>query len=147
MATPHLALVGYVSSLHEYPSRSQLDGLLSGWRRKNAQHGITGLLLHDASSVFQVIEGFPEDVVRLYEAVARDARHRFVAKLIHVPVCRRAFGDWSMGLGRVTGTDLAAVPALRAFADPAFRYVHCDELMAEAVLEAFTTGPFRRSIV
>jgi hypothetical protein len=147
MSTPHLARIGYVSAVPEYPSRAELDSLLSGWRRKNAQRGITGLLLHDAGSVFQVIEGFPEDVVRLYEAIACDPRHRFVAKLVHLPVCERAFGDWSMGLGRATAADLAAAPALRSFADPAFGYAHCDELMAEALLDAFTTGPFRRSIV
>ena len=145
MRTPHLARIGYVSALHDHPSRAELDALLSGWRQRNAEHGITGLLLYDAGSVFQVIEGFPEDVVRLYEAIARDPRHRFLARLIREAATERAFGDWSLGLGQVTGRDLAALPALRAFAVPEFRYWHCDEGMAEALVGAFTTGPWRRS--
>ena len=147
MKTPHLARIGYVSALQEYPSRAELDVLLSSWRRRNAQRGITGLLLYDAGSVFQVIEGFPEDVVRLYESIVRDPRHHFLARLSHQATCERSFGDWSMGLGRVTTTDLGVVPELTAFRDPAFRYWHCDELMAEALTSAFTSGPFRRSIV
>jgi hypothetical protein len=147
MRTPHLARIGYVSALSDQPSSAGLDALLSAWRQRNAEHGITGLLLHDTGSVFQVIEGFPEDVVRLYEAIARDPRHRFLARLIHEATTERAFGDWSMGLGRVTRCDLAAVPALRAFADAEFCYWHCDERMAEALVAAFTAGPWRRSII
>ena len=147
MRTPHLARIGYVSALSEAPSSDELEALLSAWRQRNAEHGITGLLLHDTGSVFQVIEGFPEDVVRLYEAIARDPRHRFFAKLLHEAAIERAFGYWSMGLGRVTSRELAIVPALRVFADPGFCYWHCDEGMAEALVAAFTTGPWRRSIV
>jgi FAD-dependent sensor of blue light len=146
MRTPHLARIGYVSALCEHPASAELDVLLSAWRRRNAEHGITGLLLHDAGAVFQLIEGFPEDVVRLYEAIARDRRHRFIARLIHEAATERSFGDWSMAMSPVTGRDLAIVPALRAFADPEFRYCHCDEGMAEALVAAFTTGPWRRSI-
>jgi hypothetical protein len=147
MRTPHLARIGYVSALREQLSSDELEALLSAWRQRNAEHGITGLLLHDTGSVFQVIEGFPEDVVRLYEAIARDPRHRFFARLLHEAAAERVFGDWSMGLGRVTGRELAVVPALRGFADPGFSYWHCDEVMAEALVAAFTTGPWRRSIV
>lgn len=146
MRTPHLARIGHVSALCEDPSRDELDALLSVWRRRNAEHGITGLLLYDAGAVFQVIEGFPEDVVRLYEAIVRDPRHRFLVRLLHEAATERVFGDWSMGLARVAGRDLAIVPALQAFTDPEFRYWHCDERMAEALVAAFTTGPWSRSI-
>jgi hypothetical protein len=146
MRTPHLARIGYVSALCEPPSSTELEALLSAWRQRNAEHGITGLLLYDTGSVFQVIEGFPEDVVRLYEAIARDPRHRFLARLLHAATTERDFGDWSMGLGRVTGRELAVIPALRVFADPGFCYWHCDEGIAEALVAAFTTGPWRRSI-
>ena len=147
MNTPHLARIAYASALRTELGRGDLDALLSGWRRRNAQRGITGLLLHHAGSVFQVIEGFPEDVIRLYEDIARDPRHQFHAKLVHEPATRRYFGDWSLGHGRATGSDFSALPELRPFADPAFRFWHCDPMMAEALITAFTTGPFRRSIV
>lgn len=147
MNTPHLARIAYASALCDEPRRGELDALVSAWRRHNAQHGITGLLLQHAGSVFQVIEGFPEDVVRLYEAIARDRRHHCVTQLIHEPASQRWFGDWSLGQGRITASDLGAIPALRSFLDPAFRFWHCDPVIAEALVAAFTTGPWRRSIV
>ncbi|HEY6173454.1 MAG TPA: BLUF domain-containing protein [Kofleriaceae bacterium] len=147
MNTPHLARIAYASALYDAPSRAELDALLSTWRRRNARHGITGLLLQHAGSVFQVIEGFPEDVVRLYEAVARDATNGMLIKLIHEPASERRFGDWSMGHGRVTASDLAGIPELRPILDAAFRFWRCDPMMAEALVAAFTTGPWRRSIV
>lgn len=146
MKTPHLARIAYVSALQDYPSRAEIEVLMSGWRRRNAERGITGLLLYDTGSVFQLIEGFPEDVVRLYDKIVADPRHHFLARLIHHSACERAFGDWSMGLGRVTAGDLAVVPELAAFRDPEFRYWHCNEQMAEALVTAFTAGPWRRSI-
>jgi hypothetical protein len=146
MVTPHLARIGYVSSLAGAWSRSDLEARLSVWRRCNAQRGITGILLHHAGSVFQVLEGFPDDVRALYDAIARDPGHQFVARLIDEPIAQRAFGDWSMGYGRVTGTDLGALAPLRPFLDPAFRYWHCNEAMAAALLSAFSAGSWRRSI-
>ena len=146
MVTPHLARIGYVSALVKPWSRGDLDAHLSTWRRSNARRGITGLLLYEAGSVFQLLEGFPEDVRALYEAIARDGRHRFVAPLIDEPLARRDFGDWSMGYGRVAATDLAALPGLRPFLDPAFRYWHCSPEMAGALVRGFATGPWRRAI-
>ena len=146
MLTPHLARIGYASALRDVLPRGELDALLSVWRRRNAEHGVTGLLLHHAGSVFQVIEGFPEDVVHLYEAIARDPGHHFIARLIHEAATERSFGDWSLGHGRVAAADLAALPELRPLLDPAFRYWHCDETLACALVAAFTTGPWRRSI-
>ena|SRR5689334_10277100 len=147
MNTPHLARIAYASTLCDAPSRADLEARLSTWRRRNAQRGITGLLLQHAGSVFQVIEGFPEDVIRLYEAIARDPHHRMLVKLIHEQASQRWFGDWSMGHGRIAASDLAAIPELRPCLDAGFRFSHCDPGMAAALVSAFTTGPWRRSIV
>src|SRR2546428_4142117 len=129
MSTPHLARIGYASALDHELSRGELDGQLSGWRRLNARRGITGFFLGHRESVFQVLEGFPGIVHELYDTIARDPRHRFVAKLVDEPITRRGFGDWSMGNARLVRTELAASEPLRPFFDPAFRYHRCDEDM------------------
>jgi hypothetical protein len=146
MSTPHLARIGYASALQCELSRGELDGMLSNWRRLNARRGITGFFLVHRESVFQVLEGFPGVVHELYETIARDPRHRFVAKLVDEPITRRSFGDWSMGNARLVRTELGPIEPLRPFFDPAFRYWHCNEDMGSALITAFTTGPWRRSI-
>jgi hypothetical protein len=146
MSTPHLSRIGYASALVRELPRGELEAQLSGWRRLNARRGITGFVLVHRESVFQVLEGFPGVVHELYETIARDPRLRFVAKLVDEPITRRSFGDWSMGSARLVHTELAANEPLRPFLDPAFRFWHCDEDMARALISAFTTGPWRRAI-
>jgi hypothetical protein len=146
MSTPHLARIAYVSATHGELPRAELDAQLSAWRRRNAGRGITGFLLYHHASVFQVLEGFPGIVHELYENIARDPHHHYVAKLIDEPIMRRSFGDWSMGHARIVGTELGTLAGLESFLDPAFRYWHCNETMARALTTAFTTGPWRRSI-
>jgi hypothetical protein len=146
MASSHLARIAYASATQSEVSREQLHTMLSTWRRLNAKRGVTGFLLYHRESVFQVLEGFPDELAPLYETIARDPRHHFVAKLVEESIDQRSFGSWSMGHARVVRTELGILPALRAFLDPAFRYWHCNEPMARALIGAFTTGPWRRSI-
>jgi hypothetical protein len=146
MATTHLARIAYASATQLDVSREQLHTLLSMWRRLNATRGVTGFLLYHHGSVFQLLEGFPDVLEQLYDTIARDPRHHFIAKLVDESIGQRSFGTWSMGQARIVRTELGVLPALRRFLDPAFRYWHCDEEMARVLIDAFTTGPWRRSI-
>jgi hypothetical protein len=146
MSTSHLARIAYASATRSELSRTQLDTMLSTWRRLNAHRGVTGFFLYHRESVFQLLEGFPDVVHDVYRAIADDPRHQFVAKLIDEPIHTRSFGDWSMGNARVVRTKLGAVAPLRRFLDPEFRYWNCDPTMAIELVGAFTTGPWRRAI-
>jgi hypothetical protein len=146
MSTAHLTRLAYASATVAELSRGELDTLLSAWRRLNARRGITGFLLYDRGSVFQVLEGFPEIVEELFAHIARDPRHHQVVKLVEEPRSHRSFGDWSMGLARATAADLGAVAPLRRLAAPAFRYCDGDPALAAALLQTFSGNPWRRMI-
>lgn len=146
MTTSHLARIAYASATRGELSRSELGTMLSSWRRLNACRGVTGFLLYHRESVFQVLEGFPDVLQELYDTIARDPRHHFIAKLVDEEIEDRSFGDWSMGLARIVRTELGAIAPLRPFRDPAFRYWHCDETMARELIVAFATDPWRRAI-
>jgi hypothetical protein len=146
MSTAHLNRIAYASATHAELSRGELDTMLSAWRRLNARRGITGFLLYDRGSIFQVLEGFPEIVDELYAHIAGDPRHHRVVKLADEPRSHRSFGDWSMGLARSTAHDLATIGALRALAAEAFRYCDGDAAMAAALIQAFSSNPWRRMI-
>jgi FAD-dependent sensor of blue light len=146
MAPSHLHRIAYTSALrHELPP-GELQAMLSTWRRRNAERAVTGLFLYDHESVFQVLEGFPDVIDALYETISQDRRHHFVTKLIDEPIAERSFGDWSVGHARIPRPQLGAPEPLRALLDPAFRYWHCDEAMARALVAGFATGPWHRSI-
>jgi Sensors of blue-light using FAD len=146
MSTAHLNRIAYASAMHAELSRGELDTMLSGWRRLNARRGITGFLLYDRGSIFQVLEGFPEVVAELYAHIAGDARHHRVVKLADEPRTHRSFGDWSMGLARATAQDLSAVAALRGLAAETFCYCDGDAAMAAALMQVFSSNPWRRMI-
>jgi hypothetical protein len=141
-----MARIAYASALRAELSRDELDPLISAWRRRNAEHAVTGFILVHRDSVFQVLEGYPDVVQALYATIARDLRHHLVTKLIDEPIADRSFGDRSMGHARMVRTDLGVLEPLRPFLDPAFRFWQCDEAMARTLVTAFTTGPWRRSI-
>jgi len=142
----HLARIAYASALPAALERDELGAMLSRWRRGNARQGITGVFLYHHASVFQLLEGFPDAIGALYDTIARDPRHHFVAKLLEGPIAQRSFGDWSMGHARRGRAELGCAAPLRPLLDPSFRYWQCDAGMAAALVSAFTTGPWRRSI-
>jgi hypothetical protein len=146
MSTAHLTRIAYASTTHNELSRPELDTLLSAWRRLNARRGVTGFLLYDRSSVFQVLEGFPEIVEELYAHIALDPRHHSVVKLLAEPRTHRSFGDWSMGIARSTAADLGMLASLHRLANPAFHYGDSDPAMATALIQTFSSNPWRRMI-
>jgi hypothetical protein len=131
-----LARIAYASAMSSELSRPQLDALMSTWRRQNASRGITGFVAVHGARVFQVLEGFPDVVAAVYEAIARDPRHRIVAKLIDEPIKTRGFGDWSMG--QIRSAARGQAPVVERTPTPAG---------ARALVAELTTGSWRRSIV
>ena len=100
----------YVSAAHEPFSPAELAELLRRSRAKNATLGVTGLLLYNAGSFLQVLEG-PEDAVRgLAKAIAADPRHHRLKFLFERPIPTTSFSGWAMGFANVAGDDFGKVP-------------------------------------
>jgi hypothetical protein len=96
-------------------SMEELQSLLDECRRKNAHADITGILLYQKRSFFQVLEGSRSVVEALYEKISEDKRHKRVTKVIVEPIEGRAFADWTMGFAKQTPRQLAKIPGLNDF--------------------------------
>ena len=103
----------YVSLATRPLPTSELVTLLQRARAHNATLGVTGVLLHQAGSFFQVLEGEPAVVDALYDKIGKDPRHRHVVLLLRQADVPRNFGDWSMGFIDVGGK-AARLPGFRA---------------------------------
>lgn len=55
----------------------------------------------------QVLEGRPENVLRVFGSIERDRRHHGVTVILEEEIADREFGEWSMAF-RDTGTDKVA---------------------------------------
>lgn len=75
----------------------QLADMLDRSRAFNAQHGITGLMVHCAAEHFvQLIEGDALAVHGLFARIRRDPRHQRVTVLSHGASKARCFPNWHM---------------------------------------------------
>ena len=87
----------YVSVAAENVSRDELLEILARSRTKNAEAGITGMLLYKDGNFMQVLEGEEQAVRDLYDRIRRDPRHLGIVTLVEGQRDERCFGDWSMG--------------------------------------------------
>jgi hypothetical protein len=121
----------------------QLAQLLEKCRSNNATCDVTGMLLYQNGSFFQVLEGNRGTVERLFDKIAIDPRHKRVTKVILEPIAERAFGDWTMGYPQITSKELAEIPGLNDFFRQASSYLELGEGRAKTLLAAFKEGKWR----
>lgn len=87
----------YTSGARRLFDPGQLAQLLATARTNNARLQVSGILLYDSGSFFQVLEGEASVVRPLFERIARDERHYRVQVLREGEVKARSFAEWSMG--------------------------------------------------
>ena len=66
----------YSSGIEPYLGDIDISSLLYAARQSNAEHKITGILLHINGKFIQVLEGEEAPVKKLYEIIDRDRRHK-----------------------------------------------------------------------
>ncbi|MBK8232007.1 MAG: BLUF domain-containing protein [Candidatus Eisenbacteria bacterium] len=110
----NLYYIVYVSTATRLLGEAELRELLRKAQVANAERDITGLLLYHDGDFIQTLEGPRDAVETLFAKIAGDPRHRRVIRLMHGPLAKRQFPNWSMGLRRIS--DLSAEDA-RHFSD------------------------------
>jgi Sensors of blue-light using FAD len=103
---PILRAIVYVSSSTWTMSDVDLEVLLTQARDLNRQHGITGVLLYHGGTFMQYLEGEIDDVLTTYNRILVSKRHHQIIELMNCPIPARDFGDWFMGLGTPTKSQL-----------------------------------------
>ena len=77
--------------------------LLGLSRAKNAERGVTGILLYRQGTFLQVLEGPRERVEEIYATIAADPRHHAVDTVLVEERRERRFPEWTMGFADVEG--------------------------------------------
>ncbi|BBB31137.1 BLUF domain-containing protein [Neptunomonas japonica] len=127
-------------------SQDDIVALLEKARIKNSALGVTGMLLCDSGSFFQILEGTPEAVMSLLTVIQRDKRHDRVVKVIYESIEVRDFSEWTMGYSGVTREDLKSIEGLNDFFHTTNQYTDLDEGRAKTLLKAFKEGKWRSSL-
>jgi hypothetical protein len=105
----------YTSKEKQEFAPPDLKKLLVSARIRNRETRVTGMLVYQAGTFLQVLEGEEEAVETIFSRIERDTRHgdiRVLNRNVSRPK-RRVFGEWSMGFADVKGT----AQILRGFID------------------------------
>ena len=90
---------------------------------KNAQEGITGMLLYTKGTFLQVIEGEADAIDCLMAKIKSDKRHCNVEVLVRNSIKQREFKNWSMGYHRLEDADTKALANFAPFFEDGFNAV------------------------
>ena len=136
----------YCSAATNDFSPVELASLLSECREKNSKSGLTGMLLYDDGTFFQVLEGDRPVVEALLEKLKTDPRHERLTTLILEAIEERSFAQWSMGHAKVSKKELEDIPGLNDFFARGRSYMELGEGRAKKLLVAFKEGAWRLSL-
>ncbi len=88
----------YISDATKRLTHAELTTLVSHCEAKNAERGITGLLIYSAGHFLQVLEGERLSLNSLYTRICQDPRHRETCRLSFKDTDTRLFARWGMQL-------------------------------------------------
>ena len=143
MSAGKLTHLIYASAAATQFKSSELQGILQAARSKNARHSITGMLLHNAGSFFQVLEGEETTLHALFAVISADPRHTRITKIIDEPIAGRAFGDWTMGFTEIGLSELETIEGLSDFFGQGHSLTSLEPGRAKKLLAAFSQGRWR----
>jgi hypothetical protein len=95
----------YASTASQEFTAADLKKLLLRARMRNKAAGVTGMLVFHDGAFLQALEGEKRAVVRIFDSIDKDPRHREIA-VLHCgpgPEQQRVFGDWAMGFADLSG--------------------------------------------
>ena len=136
----------YASAGTEEFTPQDIVELLDKAKENNSKLDVTGMLLYEDGSFFQVLEGEYEAVSKLFKKIALDKRHEKIIKIIQEPIEERLFGDWTMGYSGISKNDLKDIEGLNDFFSSRQCYTELDSGRAKKLLAAFKDGKWRASL-
>lgn len=86
----------YTSVRNPICSDKEIQNILSSCEKNNSTKNITGILLHSESRFIQYLEG-DKEIIKLYDLIKGDPRHKQPVLLSYGPLKARIFPAWHMG--------------------------------------------------
>lgn len=87
----------YISEAHKQVCYTDLENILFSSRNRNAQLGITGVLIHQDGFFIQLLEGDEEKVKEVISMIIKDRRHKHLRVIKEwSSIEPRYFEKWAM---------------------------------------------------
>lgn len=144
--SPLVTQLVYASAAERPFSDLELRELLRRARERNQALGVTGILLYDAGSFLQILEGDEQVVSDLFDRIRVDPRHGAVTPLLKQQVATREFANWSMGFVAASGAELSALPGYSDLLKHGKTDVSRVASAVRSMILAFRDGRLRRYV-
>jgi hypothetical protein len=105
----------YLSSGLKDLTSTDVKEILAKAKENNRAKNITGILLYLDKNFIQVLEGEKEEVIKLYQKISLDHRHKNVIKVIEGNIASRQFDKWDMGFIEIDSDDLKDLSEYKDF--------------------------------
>lgn len=129
--------VRYVSRHTRPLTAEQVSEIGEDASRRNAEHGLTGVLMTSGGLFYQVLEGPPAAVDEIYRAILHDPRHTDILLLgVEEEVEAREFPDWSMQTVNLDASSHVRLLPLKALIKAAYEQRRVLEAMTESIERA-----------
>ena len=86
--------ISYVSTAHIDLNEQGVNQIFNKSNDYNKSKEITGILLYNQRSFFQLIEGEKKVIENLYEKITEDSRHQEIIKFLEKPIHRPSFDGY-----------------------------------------------------
>lgn len=86
--------ISYISTAKADLNEQGVIDIMAKTNEFNSSQGITGILLYNNTSFFQLIEGEKKAIIQLYERISSDSRHHDIIKFLEKPVNRPSFDGY-----------------------------------------------------
>jgi EAL domain-containing protein (putative c-di-GMP-specific phosphodiesterase class I) len=136
----------YCSITKQKFTAQELAKILTIARERNANAGITGMLLYAQNSFFQVLEGESRQIDQLMQAIKQDRRHKSIAIIIREPIVERSFSDWTMGYATLEPFEADIIIGANDFFTSGQSFSSLSEGRAKKLLHAFKHGRWRQTL-
>ncbi len=93
---PNLYQLVYTSVRKPNCDENEIVKILDSCKRNNPPQDVTGILLHSDDLFIQYLEG-DKNIIKLYDMIKDDPRHKRVVLLSYGPLQERVFPSWHMG--------------------------------------------------
>lgn len=102
-----LRQIAYVSSsANSELSETSLYEIARDCQTRNAENGITGLLIYRDGSIWQILEGPPDAIDRVFENIKKDVRHKNIIVVLDRFVQHRDFKFWNFAFRNYSFTHM-----------------------------------------
>ncbi len=143
-AAPDLCAIVYVSKAARLMTEGDLLHIQESSRKRNKEHGITGVLLYADGSFMQYLEGPAAGLLQVYAIIKTSPLHYGLIDLVRERITVREFGDWWMAchhVGAAAGSPLGDhYPQLAARLASALPGTTASTSVASQLLSNFWSG-------